>query len=130
MNISEIVLVTAVVEIIEALLQYSKSMRLTIYKLYTNYYSKSAFYFFAVQFGYIWIMFLSLAYDNLSWPILLALALKIFDIFSKLDMINRVVLKPKDSNISEILDMPIPFWIYLTGVVTYPYLVYLAFSNN
>jgi hypothetical protein len=130
MSISEIVLVTIVIEIIEALLQYSKSMRLTIYKLYSNYYNKSAFYFFTVQIGYIWILYLSLAYNNLSWPILLALALKIFDIFSKLDMINRVVLKPKDSNISEILDMPIPFWIYLTGVVTYPYLVYLAFSNN
>jgi len=130
MSISEIVLVTIVIEIIEALLQYSKSMRLTIYKLYSNYYNKSAFYFFTVQIGYIWILYLSLAYNNLSWPILLALALKIFDIFSKLDMINRVVLKPKDSNISEILDMPIPFWIYLTGIVTYPYLVYLAFSNN
>ena len=130
MNVSEIVIATVIVELLEAVLQYSKTMRLTTYKLYTNYYSKSPFYFFAVHIGYLWIMFLSLAYNNLSWALILALALKVFDIFSKLDLINKVVLKPQDTQVSEILDMPIPFWVYLTGVLTYPYLVYLAFSGN
>jgi hypothetical protein len=130
MSVSDIVLTTVVVELLEGVLQYSKTIRQTTYKLYSNYYSKSPFLFFGVHIGYMWIMFLSLAYDNLSWPLILALALKVFDIFSKLDLINRVVLKPNDSNMSDILDMPIPFWVYLTGIMTYPYLVYLAFSSN
>jgi len=130
MSVAEIVIVTVIIELLEAMLQYSKTMRETMIKLYTNYYSKSPFYFFAVHIGYLWIMFLSLAYNNLSWPLILALALKVFDIFSKLDLINKVVLNPQDTQVSEILDMPIPAWVYLTGVLTYPYLVYLAFSTN
>jgi len=130
MGLLEIVGVTVVIEAVEAMLQYSKTMRLTTLKLYSNYYSKSPFYFFAIHIGYLWLMFLSLAYNNLSWPLILALALKVFDIFSKLDLINKVVINPQNSSISEILDMPIPFWVYLTGVMTYPYLVYLAFSSN
>jgi hypothetical protein len=130
MSVAELVIATAIIEVIEALLQYSTTIRGTVYRLYNSYYSKGIIYFFAVQIGYIWIMFLSLAYNNLSWAIILALTLKIMDIFSKLDLINRVVINPSDSTLSEVLDMPIPFWVYLAGILTYPYLVYLAFSTN
>jgi len=130
MEVLELVVATLIVESIEIAIQYSKTMRETTLKLYSTYYSKSPFYFYAIQLGYIWILYLSLAYNNLTWPLVLALALKVFDIFSKLDLINKVVLKPQDNQLSDILDMPIPFWVYLTGIITYPYLVYLAFSSN
>jgi len=130
MSIEEIVVATAIIEVIESLLHYSKTIRLTILKLYYKYYSKGLFYFFAVQIGYIWLMFLVLAYDNLSWPMILALTLKIMDIFSKLDLIDKVVINSNESMVSEVLDMPIPVWVYFAGILTYPYLVYLAFSIN
>ena len=130
MSVSELVLISFILEILELMVQYNTTLKGSIYKLY-KYYNKSSFLFFGIHFGYIWILFVSLAYENLSWAIIVALILKTFDIFTKIELIKKLFLKPDINYISEIssiLDAKIPFWVYLAGPFTYPYLIYLAFT--
>ena len=130
MGVMELVFILFVLEVVELFVQYSSTLKESVYKLY-KYYSKSPFIFFGIHFGYIWILFVSLKYDNLSWAIIVALVLKTFDIFTKIELIKKLYIKP-DINyiyqISSILDAKIPFWVYLAGPFTYPYLLYLAFT--
>ncbi len=131
MTVLTLALASFVLEIIEAALHYSDTLKGSIWKLY-KLYSKSIFLFFASHFGYIWILFIALAYENLTFPIIVALVLKTFDIFTKLELIKKLFLKPDIgyiSTISSILEQKIPIWVYAIGPLTYPYLIYLAFSE-
>jgi len=125
MSIIQFVLVTIIIEIFDAFLNYSKTLKQSTLKIYNNYYSKGIFYFFAIQLGYIWIVFVALSINKISWIIIFALTLKIFDIFAKLDLIDKIIINPT-SALHNVIDMPIPKWVYLTGILTYPYLVFLA----
>ncbi len=131
MEVETLVLISFILEIAEVALQYGTTLKGSVYRLY-SYYSKSPFIFFASHLGYLWILFVSIAYSNLTWPIIIAVALKTFDIFIKIELIQKIFIKP-DSNyiaeISEIIDTKIPLWIYMIGPLTYPYLIYLAFKG-
>ncbi len=130
MDIGQIVIATLIIEILEILLQYDKTLKGSLFKQY-QYYMKSPFLFFGTQIGYIWLLFLAIFYGNLSWALVFAVILKSFDIFTKLALLDRLFIKPDSNYIAEIeplLDMKIPTWIYLIGPLTYPYLVYLAFE--
>ncbi len=130
MDINQLVVATLIIEILETILQYDKTLKYSLFKQY-HYYLKSPFLFFASQLGYIWLLFLSIFYGNLSWPLVLAVVLKSFDIFTKIALLEKLFIKPDSNYIAEIeplLDMKLPFWIYLIGPLTYPYLVYLAFQ--
>lgn len=130
MGIAQIVLITLVLEVLETLLQYKSTLKESLQKQY-QYYLKSPFYFFSVQVGYIWLLFLSIVYDNLNWVLLIAIALKSFDIFTKLELIRKLFRQPDGSYIDEIdplLNRKLPLWVYLIGPLTYPYLVYVAFE--
>jgi len=131
MGLKEIILISIVLEFLEVYLQYNSTMKETVYKLY-KYYNTSPFLFFATHLDYIFILFISMYYGNLSWAIILAIALKTFDIFTKLELIKKLFLKPDIeyiSSMASVLDMKIPFWVYFIGALTYPYLIYLALST-
>ena len=128
MSIFSAVLISFILELLEVILQYSTTLKSSTYKLY-GYYYKSSFLFFVMHFGYLWILFVSLYFDNLSWAIILALTLKTLDMFTKIDLMNKLFIKPDREYISELsslLDSKIPVWVYLIGPLTYPYLIYIA----
>ena len=130
MDIDQLVVATLIIEILETLLQYDKTLKHSLFKQY-HYYLKSPFLFYASQLGYIWLLFLSIFYGNLNWALVLAVVLKSFDIFTKIALLEKLFIKPDSNYIAEIeplLDMKLPFWIYLIGPMTYPYLVYIAFQ--
>jgi hypothetical protein len=127
MSAIELALITLIFELIELFLQYSSTLKESVFKMY-KIYQKSPFLFFASNLGYIWILFLAISTNNLNWPLILAIALKTFDILTKVDLINRIFIKRNSADIEAILDMKVPFWVYFVGPLTYPYIVYIAFS--
>lgn len=130
MNVQEIVIVTLIVEFIEVILQYSNTFKDSIFKIY-SYYQKSPFLFFMTNVGYIWLLFVSIYYGVFNLPMVFAITLKSMDIFTKMHLIQKLFLKP-DSNyfneIEPILDSKTPYWMWLIGPLTYPYIVYIALS--
>jgi len=129
MQIYELVMITVIIEILEVFLQYKTTLKLSLFKIY-NYYQKSPFLFFITNVGYIWLLFISIVYSKLNFALILGIILKSLDIFTKLTLIQKIFLKPDNlyiSEISPILDSKLPFWVYLIGVLTYPYIVYFAF---
>jgi hypothetical protein len=130
MNIEEIVIVTFIIEIIELMLQYSATLKGSLFKIY-SYYQKSPFIFFFSNIGYIWLLFISINYGVFNFAFVLAIILKSFDIFTKIHLIQKLFLKPDNSYINEIspvLESKTPFWVWLIGPLTYPYIVYVALS--
>jgi len=128
LSIFSVVLISFILEILEVILQYNNTLKGSIYRLY-GYYYKNTFLFFGIHFGYLWIIFVSLYFNNLSWALILALTLKTLDIFTKIDLMNKLIIKPDREYISELsslLDSKIPVWVYLIGPLTYPYLIYIA----
>lgn len=131
MSILSAILISFILELIEVIVQYSTTLKGSIYRLY-GYYYRSSFLFFIVHFGYLWILFVSLYFDNLSWAIILALTLKTLDMFTKIDLMNKLFIKPDREYISELsslLESKIPVWVYLIGPLTYPYLIYIALKG-
>ncbi len=126
MNIEKIILITLFFELIEVYFQYSTSVKESILRLY-SYYRKSPIIFFLMHPSYLWILFLSLAYSNLTFPIVIAIALKIFDIITKLELFKKIDKNQLSDDTLTLLNMKTPTWSYFIGLFTYPYLIYLAF---
>jgi len=129
-NLQEIVIVTFIIELIEVLLQYSATLKESIYKIY-KLYKKSPFLFFVSNIGYIWLLFISINYGVFNFAIVLAVALKSLDIFTKLQLIQNIYLKPDQNYINDILPLiedRAPSWMWIIGPLTYPYIVYIALS--
>ena len=129
MSVLDLSIVSFVLELIEFFLFYDTTFKAVLYKLY-NYYKKSVILFFLAHLNYIWLLYISVAYDNLSWPLIFAISLKTFDIVTKLDLIKKIFVKPDLKYISEIsviLDVKIPLLFYFVSILTYPYLIYLSF---
>ncbi len=131
MNLQELILATFLVEALEAALQYRATLKESLFRLY-NYYNKSSVLFFSTNIGYIWLIYIALSYNQLNFAIILALLLKSLDIMTKLILIDRLFVKHDTEYIEEltpILNKKAPFWFYLVGVFTYPYIIYIAFLN-
>jgi len=127
-NIEILILITFLAEVIELLFFYSPILGGSLVKSY-NLYKRSPFLLFSAHTGYIWLLIISIAYSNLSLPLIIAIALKTLDIFTKVELIKSVFIKQSNSNdLNELLNIKIPFWMYALSICTYPYLVYLAFS--
>jgi len=127
MSAIELAFVTLIFELLEVFLQYSNTLKGSVFKMY-RYYQKSPFLFFASNLGYIWILFLAIITNKLNWALILAIALKTFDIVTKIDLINKIFIKQNSTDLEAILDMKVPFWVYFIGPLTYPYIIYVAFS--
>jgi hypothetical protein len=59
------------------------------------------------------------------------LTFKSLDIFFKTEMISRIYGKGRlDPQMEAMLNTPVPKWYFFSGVLVYPYFVYLAFNIN
>jgi len=121
-----IIVVAILVELLEAYWQRSGTMLGSLGNGY-YFYRKSVFLFLAMHFGYIYLLFVSLAFGVLNWAIILALTFKSFDIFTKLFLIQKIFIdnQVEDEWISA-LQAKLEPWYFLIGVFTYPYFIYLA----
>ena len=127
MNIAETLIVALVLaELFEAITQRSDTLLDMLKKLY-SYYDKSIFLFFIMQPSFYVILFASLSTGVLNVSMVFLLALKIFDMFYKMELIKKVFMEQNISKeLAEMLVWKIPTWFFLMGLSMYPPLLYYA----
>ena len=129
MSVIEIVLFSFAAEMLELILQYAPTLYGVLSRLY-DYYRKSIFLMLGIHTGYLYILYISLYTDTLNWTMVFIIALKTFDIFTKIELIRRIFIRGEyDSSTKEMLQMQVPLWLFLIGPLTYPWLLYLSFSS-
>jgi len=113
-------------ELFEAYMQRSGTLFGVLEKLYI-YYDKSIFLFFLIQPGFYFILFIVLLTGVLNMTMIFLLALKIFDIFYKIELIKKVFIQGEVSTeIAQMLEWKMPSWFFLMGVGMYPPLLFYA----
>jgi hypothetical protein len=128
MQLWHLVVLSFLAELLEMGWQYAPTLRQVLEKVY-GLYRRSVFLLLLGHSGYLYLIWLSLRYDLLNWPIVVAIALKTLDIFTKIEMVRKLYIRQeKDQVLGEMLGMEVPFWLWLIGPLTYPWLVWLAFS--
>lgn len=116
-------------EIVELSWQYAPTMGGVMDKAW-RLYRRSVFALLLGHTGYLFLLYLSLRFDLLDWPLVVALALKTLDIFTKIELLRKVYVRHQtDPMTEEMLQMRIPPWLWLIGPLTYPWLVWLALSR-
>ena len=129
MTITHIIILSFIAEMIELALQYAPTLGGVLERLY-SYYRRSIFLFLSIHTGYLYILFITLKYNMLNWVMIFIIALKTFDIFTKIEMIKKLyIIGEPDQSLLESLSMPVPFWLALIGPMTYPWLLYIAFTD-
>ena len=125
-----VVALSVIAELFEAAWQRADTLKGVVANGW-RYYRRSVFLFLAMHTGYLYVLYLSLRYDLLNWPIIGMLVLKSLDIFFKIDLIGRLHGKggALPTDMMAMLDAPIPSWYFLAGAVTYPYFVYVALMS-
>jgi hypothetical protein len=115
-------------ELFEAYLQRSETLLGVLEKLYA-YYQKSIFLFFLIQPGFYFIMFIVLLTGVLNVTMVFLLAIKIFDIFYKIELIKKVFIEREVSQeIAQMLEWKIPPMFFLMGAALYPLLLFYALT--
>ena len=115
-----------IVELFEAFVQRSESLLGVLQKLYV-YYRKNIFYFFLIQPGFYVLLFIIMYTGILNASMIFLLALKIFDMFYKIELIKSIFIKQEVSEeVAQMLAWQIPSWFFLMGVMMYPPLLYYA----
>lgn len=129
MDILETLIIALVLaELFEALTQRADTLHGVIKKLY-SYYDKSIFLFFLMQPSFYIIMFASLLTGVLNISMIFLLALKVFDMFYKMELIKKVFIeKDIPQELSQMLAWKMPSWFFLIGLSMYPVLLYYALS--
>ena len=113
-------------ELFEANIQRSQTLLGVLEKLYA-YYKKSIFLFFLVQPGFYIILFVVVLTGVLNLTIVFLLALKIFDLFYKIELIKKVFIEREVSQeIGQMLQWKIPPLFMLMGAGLYPPLLFYA----
>ena len=125
-NILLFTLILIMAELFEAYMQRSETLFGVLEKLYV-YYDKSIFLFFLIQPGFYVILFIVLLTGVLNISMIFLLALKIFDIFYKIELIKKVFIQKEVSQeIVQMLEWKMPSWFFLMGVGMYPPLLFYA----
>jgi len=115
-------------ELFEAFMQRSPTLLGVLAKLYT-YYAKSIFLFFLIQPGFYFIVFVILFTGVLNASLVFLLAMKIFDIFYKIELIKKVFIEREvTQELAQMLEWKIPPLFFLMGAGMYPPLLYYALS--
>jgi hypothetical protein len=129
MEISTVIIFSLLAEAFELLWQYSSTIKGSIEKSF-KIYRKSIFLFLAFHTGYMYIIFISLKFESLNFPIVLAIFLKAFDIFSKVELIKKIYIRKErfEDGLKMLLREKVPFSLYLISLLIYPYLIYLGIS--
>lgn len=113
-------------ELFEAYLQRAETLLGVLVKLYA-YYQKSIFLFFLIQPGFYIVLFIVLYTGVLNLSMVFLLALKIFDIFYKIELIKKVFIEREVSaEVAQMLEWRIPPLFFLLGAALYPFLLYYA----
>ncbi|WP_456427724.1 hypothetical protein [Nitratifractor sp.] len=129
MELWQPVALSLLAETVETAWQYAPTMRDVMEKAW-RLYRRSIFLLLLGHTGYLYLLYLSLRYGLLDWPIIVAIALKTLDIFTKIEIIRRVYVRGEiDSVTDEMLSMRIPLWLWMIGPLTYPWLVWMAFTH-
>ena len=122
----EYLLLLLIAELFEAFTQRSETLLGILQKLYV-YYKKSIFLFFLMQPGFYVILYIILVTGVLNASMIFLLAIKIFDIFYKIELIKSVFIKREVSmEVAQMLEWKMPSWFFLMGVGLYPPLLYYA----
>jgi len=119
-------LVLVIVELFEAYTQRASTLMGILSNLY-HYYRKSIFLFFLVQPGFYVLLFIVLVTGVLNVSMIFLLALKVFDMFYKMELIKKVFIeKEVSAEIGQMLEWKIPPAFMLIGVGMYPPLLFYA----
>jgi len=120
-------LLLAGAELIEAFIQRAPTLYGILQNLYL-YYRKHIFLFFLVQPGF-YTLFIIMKTGVLNAPMIFLVALKIFDIFYKMELIRQLFVRQEISaEFAQMLEWPIPSWFFMLGVGLYPPMLYYALS--
>ncbi len=115
-------------ELFEAYIQRAQTLFGVLEKLYA-YYQKSIFLFFLIQPGFYFILFIVLLTGVLNFTMVFLLAIKIFDIFYKIELIKKVFVEREISQeIAQMLEWKIPSIFFLMGAALYPPLLFYALT--
>ncbi len=121
-------LVLLLAELFEAYIQRSGTLLGVLEKLYA-YYQKSIFLFFLIQPGFYVILFIVLLTGVLNMSMVFLLAIKVFDIFYKIELIKKVFIQGEVSQeIAQMLTWKMPPYFFLMGVAMYPPLLFYALT--
>lgn len=117
-----------ILELIEALLQRANTLMGILQRL-NGYYHKNIFLFFAVHPGFYFVLFVVMATGVLNMSMIFILALKIFDIFYKMELMKKVFKEQTVSQeLAAMLTWEIPSWYFLLGATMYPPLLWYALT--
>ncbi len=121
-------LILVVAELFEAYIQRASTLFGVLEKLYI-YYQKSIFLFFLVQPGFYFILFIILVTGILNVSMIFLLAIKVFDMFYKIELIKKVFIQREVSvEIAQMLEWKMPSYFFLMGVGMYPPLLFYALT--
>ena len=134
-NVLLFTLLLVIAELIEAYIQTKgrdTQRAETLFGVLVNlhhYYRKSIFLFFLVQPGFYVLLFISLVTGVLNASMIFLLALKIFDMFYKIELIKKVFIeKQVSAEVGQMLEWKMPPYLFLLGVGMYPPLLFYALS--
>lgn len=115
-------------ELFEAYVHRAETLLGVLEKLYA-YYQKSIFLFFLIQPGFYFILFIVLLTGVLNVTMIFLLAIKIFDLFYKIELIKKVFIEGEVSQeIAQMLEWKMPSMFFLMGAALYPPLLFYALT--
>ena len=127
-NILLLTFILVMAELFEVYIQRAETLIGVLSNLY-HYYRKSIFLFFLVQPGFYVLLFIVLVTGVLNASMIFLLALKVFDIFYKIELIKKVFIEKKVSvEVGQMLEWKMPPYFFLMGVMMYPPLLYYALT--
>ena len=121
-------LMLVVAELFEAYIQRASTLFGVLENLYV-YYQKSIFLFFLIQPGFYFVLFIVLTTGVLNVSMIFLLAIKVFDMFYKIELIKKVFIqKEVSTEIAQMLEWEMPSYFFLMAVMTYPPLLFYALT--
>ena len=115
-------------ELFEIAWQYSDTLYQILEKAY-RYYSKSIFVFLLMHPSFYFILFVVLATGRLNVSMIIIFTLKIFDMFTKIELIRKLFIEQKISvEMESLLHKRIYKIFFLSGILIYVPLLYIALN--
>ncbi len=125
-NALSLTLLLVILELFEAMIQRADTLYGIIERLY-GWYQKSIFLLFLVHPTFYFVLFVVVATDVLNFYMIIIIAMKVFDLFYKIELIRAVFVKKQvPVDLAAMLQWRIPSWFFLAGVLLYPPLLYYA----
>jgi len=117
-----------VAELLEAYIQKAPTL-LGVLERLNLYCQKSIFLFFAVHPGFYFVLFAVMVTGILNLSMIVLVAMKVFDIFYKLELLKKVFQERLVSEaFAQMLMWRIPSWYFLLGPVLYPSVLFYALT--